>query len=272
MPGFLYVDDRLSAQEPSFSSGSTGEDGALDFTGVDPGTAIELDPDNADLFDPPRVLDQDGDGIYQFTTILIPAGITVHLSARHLDGPVFWLAAGDVNINGKVDLDAEVPRSCDKSVLGEIDVQMAGAGGYPGGIQGGPTWFPTAGKGPGGGEAFDDMGVGQNATFTGNRFLVPLIGGSGGGGGTRCNGGAGGGAILIASSTKIAISACGSITALGGGECCFGDRDHGQGSGGAIRLVAGTMNINTSSCFVLNVAAGNSNTPMEKIRIEAFSH
>jgi hypothetical protein len=82
----------------------------------------------------------------------------------------------------------------------------------------------------------------------GNRYLIPLVGGSGGGGalwgGADNNyygGGAGGGALLIASSTGITVN--GSISAIGGnglGATGVG----GGGSGGAIRLVAPTLSGN----------------------------
>src|SRR5579884_2848318 len=81
------------AQPVSFSSGSTGVDGALTF------------PANAGLiyFNPasfaPRV-----NNIYNFTTINIPVGTTVRLSGWFLNGPVYWLAQGNVQIDGTLDL------------------------------------------------------------------------------------------------------------------------------------------------------------------------
>src|SRR5438270_208703 len=56
----------------TFSSGSTGIDGALNLT--TPGTILF----NPKTFNPP--LDQDGDNIYNFTTINIGAGVTVKLT------------------------------------------------------------------------------------------------------------------------------------------------------------------------------------------------
>jgi len=80
--------------------------------------------------------------------------------------------------------------------------------------------------------------------FSGNQFLIPLVGGSGGGGArsgssTFCDGGgAGGGALLVASSTQITVNGNG-INANGGdfGGGCIA----GGGSGGAIRLVSNTI-------------------------------
>ena len=78
-----------------FNSGSTGADGALNLT--TPGTVV-FDPKT---FVPP--LDPDGDGIYNFTTINIAAGVTVRLRGDIINAPVVWLAQGAVTINGAID-------------------------------------------------------------------------------------------------------------------------------------------------------------------------
>ena len=84
----------------AFVSGSTGIDGALDFTGAQPGDVIEFDPRT---FIPP--LDEDGDSVYHFTTITIPAGVIVRLRADKAGyAPIHWLATGAVVINGTLDL------------------------------------------------------------------------------------------------------------------------------------------------------------------------
>jgi len=87
-----------------------------------------------------------------------------------------------------------------------------------------------------------DVYYGGGGGFTGNQFLVPLIGGSGGAGSNSANqsfpdsnsasGGAGGGALLIASSASITVT--GTITANGGSGVYLS----GGGAGGGIRLVA----------------------------------
>src|SRR5207237_5828806 len=110
--------------------------------------------------------------------IYIGKDVNVRLSAKLLNGPVFWLAQGPVEINGTIDLNGED---------GGPIPSTAGAGGYPGG----PAQKP--GNGPGEG-------------FKSNMFLVPLVGGAGGDGGEVQSGGAGGGALLIASSTTIAVN------------------------------------------------------------------
>lgn len=86
-------------QSQIFTSGSTGADGALDYSVLLPNGGVAVfDPTK---FNPP--LDPSGDNVFNFTTINIPANVTVRLSGRVLKGPVWWLATGDVTINGKPD-------------------------------------------------------------------------------------------------------------------------------------------------------------------------
>jgi len=251
----------------SFSSGSNGSDGPLNLTAE--GTYV-FDPDNVTTFG--KVLDPDRDNIYHFTTINIAAGVTLKLSAQKGNGPMFWLAQGAVTIAGTMDLNGD--KGNDASSNSRYPA-VPGPGGFGGGV-GGPA---GPGFGPGGGAAGGTFGqcsdMGEGGTFSGNAFLVPLIGGSGGGGSTTgAGGGAGGGAILIASSMSIAIS--GAITAVGGesGFCtsCFGA---GRGSGGAIRLAA----LSISGSGQLNAAGTSGNAGCNsrtnsggtgRVRIEAF--
>jgi len=229
--------------QPNFSSGSTGSDGALNLT--TPGTIV-FDPKS---FNPP--LNPSGDNIYNFTTINIAAGVTVRLSGRNLSGPVYWLATGNVTIAGTIDLNGENGAGYTNTESARV-IAYPGAGGYAGGVGGGRSTSGTAlapqpGSGPGGGAAGNpavNQGNAAAGTFTGNTFLVPLVGGSGGGGGNSpfsdrpigAGGGAGGGAILIASSSSIAIT--GIIRANGGAAAGEGSGGGGTGAGGAIRLMA----------------------------------
>jgi hypothetical protein len=204
----------VALRAQSVSSGSTGIDGALIL--ATPGTIV-FDPRT---FNPP--LNAAGDNVYQFTSIYIGLGVTVKLSAKTLSGPVFWLAQGPVQIDGAIDLNGE------DGVASPHFPNNAGAGGYQGGIHGKPGDGPGAGTGAGH----------PGGVFTGNQFLVPLVGGSGGAAGENCGGGAGAGALLIASSTSITVN--GSILANGGNpapDCQAG----GGGSGGSIRLVASVI-------------------------------
>jgi hypothetical protein len=256
---------RANAQ--SFSSGSNGSDGALNLT--TPGTVL-FDPKS---FSPP--LDPDGDNVFHFTTINIAAGVTVKLSGKIFTRPVFWLATGAVSINGVLDLNGEDghPRTFLSSVRAP---SVPGAGGYSGGAGGRDASTPAQpGNGPGGGAVYPTAGPLIGGTFTGNAFLVPLVGGSGGagelmGGRFGGGGGAGGGAILIVSSTSIAVD--GIIYASGGnaeGQTALA----GGGSGGAIRLVATTITGNgTLRAFGGNGNNGNAFRGVAgRVRIEAFN-
>ena len=266
----------VGAHAQSFSSGSTGADGALAF------------PANAGLvyFNPANFTPR-ANNIYNFSGITIPAGTTVRLSGWYLNGPVYWLSSGDVEIDGTLDLTGKAGHQSGSATYRAPS--EPGAGGYSGGIGHGPAGGqnPTPGNGPGGGAAgaapLGFVNAGSGGVYTNSSYLVPLIGGSGGGGGcppgnSACSGGgggAGGGAILIASSTKITISATGQIVADGGAGNAFG----GGGSGGAIRLVSNQIsNSNSISANGGNATAfvSISNAPVNAgsggvIRLEAFT-
>jgi hypothetical protein len=256
------------ASAQTFNSGSNGSDGALNLT--TPGTIV---------FDPKVLnLDLDGDRVFHFTTINIGPGVIVRLSGKVINGPVYWLAQGAVTISGTLNLNGDdgYPQN---SVPADRAPSTPGAGGYSGGAGAFGASPAQPGFGPGGG--FVVVGGGCNGfpvggTFTGNAYLVPLVGGSGGAGNNiGAGGGAGGGAILIASSTSIAVN--GVISASGGnfGACpsCLG----ASGSRGGIRLAApsivGTGQISapggagSSGCNSLTNGGG-----IGKVRLEAFQN
>ena len=248
------------ARAQSFSSGSTGSDGAYS-------------PTVSGNFDPVALgLDSSGDNVFNFTTINIPAGVTIRLGASKLrNAAVTWLATGNVTIAGTLDLTGMPGPALNTGptmLYSSRVLPEPGAGGYTGGLGSLGGNGPQAGAGPGGGGAGafinNDNCYGGDAAYIGGAYstynpgrpygsylLVPLYGGSGGGGGwdnqTATNvggiGGAGGGAIRIASTTQISVT--GTINASGGndgtvtgsGYGCVG----GAGSGGAIHLVAPTI-------------------------------
>jgi hypothetical protein len=236
--------------------------------------------------------------VYNFTTINIAAGSTLTLSGNLLGGPVFFLASGAVEIDGTIDISGqaghtELPLT---NISGRVP-SAPGAGGYSGGVGGicppsstncsiTATNLPTAqpGNGPGGGAVappgFSTGGgppFGIPGTFTGSQFLIPMIGGSGGGGhnlsdpnNVGAGGGAGGGALLIASSTSITVT--GIITAAGGrgGDFQSGDAG-GEGSGGAIRLMAPSITTNVGSAIDVRGGLNDGNLATSgRIRLEAF--
>jgi hypothetical protein len=264
-----------SALAQTFNSGSTGADGAFNPT---TSTMLALPPS----------------GVFNFTTINIPAGVTVTFTRNATNTPVTMLASGNVVIAGTINLNGGAGGN---AATGTGIAPNGGSGG-PGGFNGGDgadavtSTTGGAGLGPGGGTGgiiYTDQPTGINSASGGGggsfgtlgapsgrrpevtpgpayglNTLVPLIGGSGGGGGaarlgsTAGGGAGGGGAILIASSDTIAFT--GSITATGGNASSALDPTAGAGaggSGGAVRLVANTIvGIGGS----INVAGG-SGTP-----------
>jgi hypothetical protein len=177
-------------------------------------------------------------GIYQYTSVNIPTGVTVSFIPNANNTPVVWLVQSDCVIQGTVDLS------------GKPQVNGTGGIGGPGGYRGGNGGNnPTAGLGPGGGPpgsiadsaAYGTAGYhstpnGPAASTYGTQFILPLLAGSGGGGGGGLGGGGGGGAILIAASN---IVLNGSISANGADGSSSGlDRSSGAGSGGGIRFCA----------------------------------
>lgn len=226
----LLYSNHLGAQ--SFSSGSTGVDGALDCA-------------SGNL----QVLSMPPSGVFNFTTVTIPAGCDVTFAPNSANTPVMILASGDVRISGMVRVDGD-------SVPARFGLRTPGPGGFPGGFPG------SDGLGPGGG--INSVGH-ESGTWVGPVSLVPPVGGSGGFGPTSYGGGGGGGAIVIASSTRLDIQ--GTVSARGQGGLPY------PGSGGAIRLVSnevnvgGTLNASGGSggCYIWCFTAGGAGI----VRIEA---
>ena len=214
-------------------------------------------------------------GIWNFTSITVPTGVTVSFKKNAANTPVVWLATENVQIDGTVDVSGRNSTGTD---LPE-NVGKGGPGGFDGGVGGtrfdvSNTYVGQPGQGPGGGLPGTTNGQrGSDATYKttyGNAYIQPLIGGSGGGGGASYSntsnvnrngiaGGGGGGAILIASSKDIVLN--GSIQSKGG----LANNDSfpyngGNGSGGAVRLVADRV---TGSGTIDVDASG-------RIRIEGF--
>jgi hypothetical protein len=213
------------------STGSNGSDGAFN-----PTTSMVVD-----MHDHP-------DGIYQYSSVNIPSGVTVTFVTNANNTPVTWLVQGNCVISGTVDVRGQNGSSNQPGQGGP----GGGAGGYGGQ---GLSPHPQRGVGLGGGDAgstsFTRGGNGSYATVGstgnneaapglsyGNKYDLPLRGGSGGGGyfyELNGGGGGGGGAMLIASDSAILLN--GMVLASGGygGGGSYGG---GGGSGGGIRLLA----------------------------------
>ncbi len=220
-------------------------------------------------------------GVWNFTTINVPLGITVQFRKNAGNTPVRWLATGDVTINGTVDLGG----GGGVNALPPGVTAAGGPGGYDGGRGGivftsSATFVGAPGQGPGGGAPGtaqqtnpDNLRDGKNGEFNssyGNAFLQPMDGGSGGGGGASSdqwnggNGGGGGGAILISSSRDIILNG---VIRANGGDVEFSNASFGgRGAGGAILLRADRITGPGS----LEAYGGRNNNPNGRIRVESY--
>lgn len=279
----------------TFVSGSTGADGAFNPT-------CAPTPCTVTVALPPS-------GVFNFTTISVPTGVTATFTRNAANTPVTLLATGDVTIAGTILLDGQPAGDAVAGIVSSPRAGLGGPGGFGGG-EGGKGLITTrggSGLGPGGGELefgsipggfFCTSGGGGYGTnggggcsglggrTYGSPALLPLLGGSGGGGGlgntsfdTAGAGGGGGGAVLIASSTRIVFT--GRISALGGrGGSSAGVNvgPGGGGSGGAVRLVAnslegsgGVISLVGGAGGVANVANQNGGAGGQgRIRLEGF--
>ncbi len=236
-----------------FESGSTGADGAFNPT---VNTQLQLPPS----------------GIFNFTSVTIPVGVTVTFKKNATNTPVIILASENVSIAGAIGVsggNATAAGAAGDGNLGDDGIPgKGGPGGYDGGVGGMvPRGRGGDGLGPGGGTGGRPScvnngnyygsaggggfgGTGGNSTWCqgstnlggasyGSKLLLPLVGGSGGGGGAAGNllggsggGGGGGGAILIAASGTVSIT--GGIYANGGwGGNTSGDQVGSPGGGGS---------------------------------------
>src|ERR1700687_5511777 len=241
------------AAQATFSSGSTGADGAFSPTCSPTPCVVETAlPAN---------------GVFNFTTVSVPSGVTATFSRNASNTSVTILATGDVNVVGAIDVSGQPagpstlpgrggPGGFDGGVGGSVVSPSGGTGLGPGGGGGAITSGNVSNQRPGGG-GFGSVGgtaIGGTPSPGGSTYgvptLIPLIGGSGGGGGAinACGeaggGGGGGGAMLIASSGTITV--VGTIAANGGaGSPCVNNCNNSQtgagGSGGGIRLVANAI-------------------------------
>lgn len=267
----------------AFVSGSTGADGAFEPTA---NTVLQI-PES---------------GVFNYTTVTIPSGVTVTFKKNNQNTPVTILATGDVTVNGTINVNG--------SPGNNIIPGVGGPGGFDGGQGAAASSTGKRGEGPGGGgggspcPVNDPSGGGGGGSFAssgstggsyssyaggtagsvyGNERILPTIGGSGGGGAGGLSvyvggaGGGGGGGIVIASSGTITVS--GSVSANGGAGATLNNLNSyagggGGGSGGSIRLVANTIAGNGSISATGGGGGSNYWTPggtggVGRIRLEA---
>lgn len=114
----LLLCSRSDAQPgTTFSSGSTGVDGALNITAA-----------GVTYFNPTAMNLTKNTNIFNFTTITIANGSALKFYAGVLHGPVFLLASGDVNINGVIDITGDASPGPTASAA-QQGVEFAGSGG-----------------------------------------------------------------------------------------------------------------------------------------------
>lgn len=263
-----------------FGGDISGVDGFAADTWLWNGTTWALWSNKTQFFD----LSVRPSGVWNFTTINVPSGVTVRFLRNPANSPVRWLATGDVVINGTIDVGGEAG-------LNALSPGVAARGG-PGGFDGGrgavafnssASFVGSPGQGPGGGAPGtaqqtnpDNLRDGLPGSYAGpttsygNAFLQPLVGGSGGGGGSSSdvwnggNGGGGGGAILIASSRDIFLN--GLIRANGGDREYSNASFGGVGSGGSILLRADRV----TGPGTLQAFGGQQGNPNGRIRVESY--
>src|SRR6266852_4459808 len=220
----------------AFNSPSTGADGPFNPT---VNTTVALPPS----------------GIFNYTSVNIPVGVTVKFLKNTTNTPIVILATGDVAIAGTLDVNgtasADVGAAGDGALGDDGNPGVGGPGGFDGG-RGGPAGASNVGGnglGPGGGTggftvATSNCGIavwgGSGGGFVvaggtistcggafpaaglayGSSQLLPLIGGSGGGGGAGGtaipgSGGGGGGGAILIAASGT-VNVAGSILANGG--------------------------------------------------------
>ncbi len=184
------------------------------------------------------VLDTTAGGVFDYTSISVPAGVTVRVVGPN---PAVLSSQGAVDIDGVID--------------GDGNYLDPGAGGFRGGAAG-TTGAGAPGEGPGGGRggepsilggpgepaAHATQGSGTAPTY-GDDLPLTLLGGSGGGGSSgpgftvfpALDGGNGGGAIAVLADGPIRVG--GEIRACGEDVLYWTTSiPGGPGSGGTILL------------------------------------
>lgn len=144
-----------------FVSGSTGADGAFAPTA---NTTVQLPPS----------------GVLHYTTVNIPAGVTVKFTRNAANSAVMILTTGDVNIAGVIDIRGGSALTTKYGLAG--DINKGGVGG-PGGFDGGRGGLQEqnrkggTGYGPGGAGG----GIQAFGSNDANRCYQKVQGGGGGG-------------------------------------------------------------------------------------------
>ena len=238
----LYLLSVLLLPAPSyaFDSGSTGADGVFN-----PGTDIELTL-------PPS-------GIFNFTTIDIPAGVTVTFAKNANNTHVTLLASGDVNIAGTIDVSGgNSPAVNDASQSTDRNPGLGGPGGSDGGYGG---LFVSAGDTKGG----NGRGIGGGTRSAGSwvQSSTTTRGCGGGGGGFNGPGSTSGGGTgqcpFVTGGINYGTNNFFTLRGGSGGGGAAGGGNNvgsGGGGGGGALLIASSGVVSVSGSIVAN--GGNS--------------
>lgn len=217
----------------AYDSGSTGVDGAFSPT---VNTELQI-PES---------------GVFNFTTVNIPTGVTVTFKKNTTNTPVVILASGSVTVAGAINLNATNSTHVGASGDGNLgDDGLPGIGG-PGGYDGGRGGAANkgdggAGLGPGGGE-------GGKYYFYSNNYNYYLGGGGGGysvAGANQPNYSSGGGWAVGAGgkaygSSQLLPLLGGSGGGGGAGALSFTGSGGGGGGGAILIASSGTVNVTGS--------------------------
>ena len=198
-----------------FDSTSTGADG--DFN-----RPCTPDPETWDV-----VLDVGPTGIMNYNSFILGEDCILTFTPTGTgSSPVRLLVAGDVVIDGKINLNGAIGTGPIEGAGGLGGV--GGPGGGDGGQGGSTGAYPTCagdggygvGAGLGSSNCLSEGVFGYIAVSRADPYSQPLVGGGGGAGGSysiaTAGGGGGAGALLIAASGTVTIGATGSIYAEGG--------------------------------------------------------
>lgn len=208
------------------------------------------------------------DGIYNFSSINIPAGVTISFEKNAANTPITLLVSGDVTVSGTINLnggDSADVGAAGNGALGDDGLPgIGGPGGFDGGLGGTvANVLGAAGVGPGGGGEARGNVTGANVGQLG-------LGCGGGGAGFAENGLIGGSSSPTArdywcdstDDSGFAGQAYGNTSLLpllggsggGGGSAGFSFAGSGGGGGGGSLLIAvsGTVTLNDNSEILAN--------------------
>lgn len=146
-----------------FVSGSTGADGAFAPTA---NITVQLPPS----------------GVLHYTTVNIPAGVTVKFAKNSANTAVVMLTTGDVTIAGAIDISGGAAQTTKYGLAGDMNKGgISGPGGFDGGRGGLQEQNRKGGTGYGPGGAGGGIHVGTNVESTGADCYQRVQGGGGGG-------------------------------------------------------------------------------------------